>query len=229
MNASLFRLPLLLLAFSPSAWSAPASRLLDVSSSEVRSGKYFWVALGGVTSVRLGQMKGFKMTAGWQMGTLFAADLRLTSASTSYKAISVLPEYDPYGSSGAGYASFEDPDSEVNRSRGVDDSWSLFFIEPGVSVHSHLFIDSVPLLSERVRFGIAKGNLKDNTHGLSFSGYFPSFEAALQYSFGRQSPWSAEGAFNLMSGHASSNEQPANQGLLPLSWVSLSVSLVYWF
>jgi hypothetical protein len=216
----------LILVSASAALAQPASRQIHTTSDPVRAGKRFWVSLGGTTTLRLGQLKGFQVRGGWQFTRLLAFDLRVTTASSTYKGISVLPDY---GTTDTDYASFNDTASEINRPRGETDSWSLLLIEPGISVHSHLFVDRMPNLSARARFGVARGMLKDKTNGASFTGYFPRFEGALQHRLGTGSPWSVEAALTLTSGHAESTEMGGNEGLLPLSWASTALSLIYWF
>lgn len=198
------------------------------TSPELKSGRNYWVQVSEASNFSFSQ-KGIQIEAGrhWHY---FGTDLRFAYSKASYGSISAqtdsIQSYNTlssYDSTGIG---------ERARSRAVDDSWTTFTVEPGLSIESKLFPQAIPLLTEKARVGLGLGTFRDQTNQILFSAYLFNVEAAFIYQLGIRSPWSVSVSFDWNSGTLVSRADGyPNQTdrELPVNWLACAFGLLYSF
>ena len=198
----------------------------SLMNSEVEDGRSYWLRTGAVVGGR--NLSGGTLAGGVQY-QMFALDLRFTFANGTYGSISTKPNYLDVQSNSQ-EQSATDPSSELNRLRDSADKWSLFTYEPGFSATARLFPNALPLMSERCRFGIGWGTFTDQQNSISFSALIFTVEGAVEYQLGYKSHWALEAGGQWSFGRLIASGSLTDQaGRLPISYVTGSISLLYWF
>ena len=185
-------------------------------------GRRVWFGISSAFSQFYKKYAGYGFSLGYQ-GEVIGFDVRYLSATLNYGNISVSP--DPSVASSL-------PTDETSQTlvfRSDYDQWTLRQVEPGVSVRAHLFTGFLPTLTEISRLGVASSNFTDTVNGISFSGLLVSFLAGFQLQMSRKSHFAIENDYAYYFGKVSSSQQSGIAGSLPLSYVTSSISLVYWF
>lgn len=193
----------------------------------VADDRHFWCGLAARTEWSTAGIGGL-LEAGYVM-RFFGVDARFSLGSTDYERISAAPGYSQLGFATPSAVA---PEAELNRPRDGKDAWTYTLIEPGLSINSRMFSRMLPLLAERARVGFAYGGFQDLTHGVDFTAYLFSAEAAMLLQLGTGSRWSLSGSLNWHTGILISKTDP-DQSLslrrLPLSWLTGSLGLTYAF
>jgi hypothetical protein len=196
-------------------------------SIEIKQNRHFWLDLG--TKANWGfQEKGGFVGVGYRW-RLFGTDLRIAYVQTKYQSIRSFN--DSNNNTGTGYAPLGS-NQEINRLRSPDDSWKLFWVEPGLSVEGQMFPESLPRLSERARVGIAIGNFQDSVNSITFTATLITFETALIYQLFEDRPWAVSGAIAWNTGNATSTSKEftlVSDRNLPINWIDTSLGLMYNF
>lgn len=210
------------------SWAAPVP--VNFVTAHVDSEKAinavwpFWVSLGLGLGADPLLMRGAFISVGWQYHWI-GLDARVGFGTTSYSMIGVAAgptDFDTSTEAG-------DPLAERARPRNGSDSWSYFLVEPGISVSGRLFASSLPLFSQRARFGVGYGSMNDQTHALGFSAITYSFEGDAEYQLGVGSRFGLRGGIIYNAGVLENKAQPdPTAGRLPASWLQEQLSLVYY-
>jgi hypothetical protein len=122
-----------------------------------------------------------------------------------------------------------DPSAERARPRNGTDPWSYTLFEGGVSANGRLFASSLPLFSQRARFGMGYGFMSDQINQLNFSAVTFSFEGDVECQLGAGSRFGVRGGVIYNAGVLDNRADPdATHGRLPASWLQEQISLVYY-
>lgn len=191
-----------------------------------------WLDLSFDSNPNLTQ-KGVAVSVGRVLGfwlPSLGADVRLRAGNTPYGAIQVQPDSSVALTATA--PSAYDPDSEINRLRSDQDSWSYYGVEPGVMVAGYPFAGLLPQLESRGRLGVALGRFSDQANAITFDGLLVILEASLKYPLGHESRWFLTGALSWTAGTLlRQSEVPLSKNTrsLPVSWIGNSLGLSYLF
>jgi len=209
--------------------NSPKKIILDntLRASEIKEGRHFWADFGSKTNFSFRE-KGAFAGAGYRWN-FFGVDLQASYAQTQYQAIQAI--VDSTAGAGEGFPA-AGSNQEINRLRNPQDSWTLLWIQPGISVEGRLLAEALPLFSERARVGLAWGLLNDQANKISFTGWMLTFETALIYQLGKGSPWSLSGAIVWNTGNALSSANSTamvSERTLPINWLDTNIGLIYNF
>ena len=209
--------------------NSPKQIILDNSlkASEIDEGRHFFADFGTKTNFSFKE-KGAFAGVGYRWN-FFGVDLQMAYSQTQYQSIQAM--LDSSIGTGTGYAS-AGSNLEINRLRNPEDSWTLFWLEPGLSIEGQLLANALPLFSERARVGLAWGSLHDQANNISFTAWLFTVETALIYQLGKSSPWSLSAALKWNTGNAVSTANPSalvSDRTLPINWIDTNFALLYNF
>ena len=215
------------------AWSSEAiEKVVQKSSllpSQTLDGHRSWVSIGEDTDVLVSDLQGFHIESGYQF-RFVGLDARFSTGTAQYRALSVSQSH----SQSAEEADFviEGDDSEILRPRNEKDRWLYWMVEPGISISGRLFVDSLPLLSERVRTGFSFGSYSDQAHHQNFTSWIFSTEAALIYRLSEKNPWSVLASVSWHWGSLTAEQRQNSSRTMrriPVSWTGTSIGVLYSF
>ncbi|MEO5971133.1 MAG: hypothetical protein ABIQ95_14485 [Bdellovibrionia bacterium] len=192
------------------------ARVLPPRWPEITPQNRFWAEVSFETAFLRTDQTAIGLTFGYH-GDFFGVDIRGKSGSTAYSAISVLPD-DPSSI----------PESHVVFPRLPSDQWTFTTFEPGLDFFGSLFKDLIPLLAEKARVGIVFGTFADHANSMSFAAKLLSFEGGLIYRLGATSPFTLGLTSTWYFGKLTETEGGGGT-VLPLSYVNMGLSLLYWF
>lgn len=192
-------------------------------------GRYLWASLGMFLAPNLTKTNiGSQVSVGLEWNPI-GVDLRGGFGAASYSAIRGYPDAVSGNSSVTDESSALDPTSELNRTRGDDDSWTYFFVQPGISIENKFVQDRWPLWSNRVRIGLGYALMTDGANSIAFSSWMYSGEATVGYRLGHQSQWMVEAGFSLNFAIAQSGDRDGQVGMLPLNFSTVILGVKRWF
>lgn len=207
----------------------------SLTTDWLKEGRPFWVQLGVASGgAGLFDYTATEVGAGYQVGYL-GLDVKVVLGKSSFNGIDVDPDFNyefdtstetPNDTAVARVSS----DSEANRARDAEnDSWSIFLVQPGISVRARFFGDRLPRLMTRARFGVGLGQFTDTVNSLDFSPVIFNTEAGLIYRLGDRSRYGIDvgAAWNWGFLHVSNDTRSNALKRLNVSYVTMNVSLVY--
>lgn len=194
-------------------------------SPEVVLGRHFTAELK-VSGDRGFSSPGLEAGLGYRLG-LFGFDIKGFYKKTTYDSIRAKLDGDQYSTGIYGHHA----GLEENRARFATDAWNYFGFEPGVSVESKFFPESLELFTERARFGVMLGRFNDEINQLGFNGYLFTTEIAIIRQWKTGSRYSLTAALFWKSGHLVNRDDGllASDRNLPVTWLGTSFGLQYSF
>ena len=127
-----------------------------------------------------------------------------------------------------------DPNSEFNRPRSADDSWTMMTFEPGISVTGRMLPDKLPMWSQSARIGVGYARFQDQANSLPFTGMIVSTEADAIYNFSYKSRYGVIAGLAYNWGWIHSASSPAGDltnsaRRIPIYWLQFNAGLHYAF
>ena len=192
-------------------------------SPTVLENHHYWIELGYQSDLGFNQ-SGLQTGVGYRLN-YFGFDMRFSSGKTTY---GMFHKLEPYNSNKE-YAD----NSESVLSRKDSDSWSYWYLEPGLSISGRYFSGILPQFTERVRVGFIYGNFKDNVNHIPFKSFVLNAETSLIYQLNPNSPWSLCGSLNWNSGmlvryYVNTSGLSKSYGI-PADWIGTTLGMIYSF
>ncbi len=119
---------------------------------------------------------------------------------------------------------FADPTSEWNRARGQDDLWSGLLYDLGLEFQTRQLAYLSPNFTQRIRWAVGRGSLRDIGNGLTFTPTYYRVELGGRYQLSLSSPWAIEAGIAYSFGQLVKDaDGPTSLRKLPLLWLDFSI------